>query len=381
MTELYANVQLFSSEVYGQVVGQQEGNLQNVLISPLSIYVALLMTATGAAGRTLDELRSVLHIPEQLQAGEVHDIGSKLSGEFVSNKHVEILLANKIFITRGINLKSEFESALRTYYSAGAEKVTRMKLANLEDNEAKRRQINQWVSEQTKSKIQELIPVVSCSVDQYPSTAKGAWDSTFKESETKPAAFYDLDGSETQVKTMNKIGSFKYVVLSDLGVKAIKIPFEDTEYELLIILPDANDGLTKWLQQLKSEDALKTVLQGPFEDEYLTLYLPRFKLDGIPPMNLKAHLSSLGLQSLFSRDADLSLITEGSKLYVDKLLHKTFISVNEGGVEAAAASGIEFTFLSGRPSTEFKVDHPFFFGLIYKTTVPVFLGKIIWGEN
>ncbi|KER29177.1 hypothetical protein T265_13418, partial [Opisthorchis viverrini] len=205
------------------------------------------------------------------------------------------------------------------------------KLANLEDNEAKRRQINQWVSEQTKSKIQELIPVGSLSEEAPLFIAntiyfKSAWDSTFKESETKPAAFYDLDGSETQVKTMNKIGSFKYVVLSDLGVKAIKIPFEDTQYELLIILPDANDGLIKWLQQLKSEDALKAVLQGPFEDEYLTLYLPRFKLDGIPPMNLKAHLSSLGLQSLFSRDADLSLITEDSKLYVDKLLHKTFIS-------------------------------------------------------
>ncbi|KAG5453910.1 Serpin B4 [Clonorchis sinensis] len=381
MTELYANVQLFSSEVYGQVIEQQEANLQNALISPLSIYVTLLMIATGAAGRTLDELRSVLHIPQNLPASKVHDIGSKLSGEFVSNEDVEILLANKIFITQDINVKNEFVSSLRTYYSADTEK-----LAHLSNAEAKRRYINQWVSEQTKSKIQELIPVGSLS-EQSPLFIantiyfKGAWRRKFKKHETTIDTFHGLDGSERQVDIMAKDAVYEHAVLSDLNARAIKIPFVDDQYELLIILPDANDGLRKWLQQLKAKETLKTVLEEPFTESYLSLYLPRFKLAGIPSMDLKTHLSSLGLQTMFSGDADFTTITEDSAISVDKLLHKTFISVNEGGVEAAAASGLEFTFLSSKPSLKFKVDHPFFFAVIYKSTVPVFLGHVVEIED
>ncbi|TGZ62818.1 hypothetical protein CRM22_007225 [Opisthorchis felineus] len=377
MTELYANVQTFSSEVYGQVIGQQEANLQNSLISPLSLYVALLMTATGAAGRTLDELRSTLNIPEQLQAGQVHDIGSKLSREFTTNRDVEILLANRIFITRDINLKREFTSSLHTYYSADAEM-----LAHLTDTEAKRRHINQWVSKQTESKIQELIPVGALSEESPLFIAnaiyfKGAWESTFAQAKTHSAAFYGLDGSETQVKTMTKDATYQYEVLSDLDATAIKLPFLDNAYELLIILPDAHNGLPGLLQQLKAKETLKTVLQKPFLKKYLSICLPRFKLTEIPTMDLKTHLSSLGLQTLFSKDANLTMITEDSKLYVDKLLHKTFISVTEGGVEAAAATGFEFAFLSLAKPKKFRVDHPFFFAVIYKSTVPVFLGHVV----
>ncbi|OON16181.1 hypothetical protein X801_08008, partial [Opisthorchis viverrini] len=136
-------------------------------------------SAAGAAGHTLDELRSALHIPEQLKA---HDNGSML--------------------------------------------------AYPKDTEAKKIRINQWVSEQTKSKIQELIPDGALSEKSWLFIAnaiyfKGAWKTKFNEDKTESSLFHGLDGSETQVETMTKDAWIRHGILSDLDAKSIKLPFRD----------------------------------------------------------------------------------------------------------------------------------------------------------
>lgn len=104
--------------------------------------------------------------------------------------------------------------------------------------------------------------------------------------------------------------------------------------------------------------------------------LPRFKLE--ESYTLNSNLGRLGVQDLFSNGkADLSGMSGSRDLFISKIIHKSFVEVNEEGTEAAAATGGIAVFAMLLPEEEFTVDHPFLFFIRHNPTANVlFLGRV-----
>ncbi|TGZ57586.1 hypothetical protein CRM22_009907 [Opisthorchis felineus] len=129
--ELYSSMAQFSSDMYMEA--------QNVFISPLSVFVALLMTLVGAGGQTRLELRQSLHIPRQLEDNEVHNMfGSVLMNQFMQSNDVNASMANRLFVLQNITVLGEFIDTLHKNYAAEAEMMN-----EYADMEARRQRINQ----------------------------------------------------------------------------------------------------------------------------------------------------------------------------------------------------------------------------------------------
>ncbi|KAG5453591.1 Serpin B12 [Clonorchis sinensis] len=124
------------------------------------------------------------------------------------------------------------------------------------------------------------------------------------------------------------------------------------------------------------KDTMGAILMRSFVSEEVDLELPRFRLSESPPLNMKLLLQSMGVRSMFDKTADLSNLSPDANIYVSDLVHKAVIMVDEQGAEAAAGSGIEISPTSIPDTMEFHVDHPFLTALVYRSTIPAFIGHV-----
>ncbi|KER28027.1 hypothetical protein T265_05072 [Opisthorchis viverrini] len=241
--DLYTGLAQFSSDMYGQVVMAQTMDQQNVLMSPLSVYVALLMTLAGTGGQTRLELQQSMRLPPELEGAPLHDMfGSALRKISSESKYVTASLANRLFVLQNMNIRDEFEDILNKSYSAETEV-----LVDYADMEAKRQRINQWVSEQTNSKIPELLSAGALqekSIMTIVNTVyfkgkhhhcshmfmffKGLWKLQFDKQMTSNGLFHRIDGSAVEVPMMKARNYFPYQDLPELQAVAVKLPFRDT---------------------------------------------------------------------------------------------------------------------------------------------------------
>ncbi|TGZ75307.1 hypothetical protein CRM22_000422 [Opisthorchis felineus] len=372
--ELYSSMAQFSCDMYSQVLAAQPMEAQNVFISPLSVFVALLMTLVGAGGQTRLELRQSLHIPRQLEDNEVHNMfGSVLMNQFMQSNDVNASIANRLFVLQNITVLGEFIDTLHKHYAAEAEMMN-----EYADMEARRQRINQWVSENTNSKIPELLAEDVLSDNSVMALVnavyfKGIWKHQFDKEMTQNGSFHRLDGNAVEVPMMVMTESFPYEDLPDMDAVAVKLPFGDSTWELLVVLPNQKDGLHNLTMHFHANDTLEELLAKPFFPMKLDIGLPRFKLSELTPLDMKTLLQKMGLESLFSQSADLSNLSSDGNIFVSEFVHKAIIEVNEEGAEAAAGSGVVS---STSLPIEFLVDHPFVMALVYNSTVPVFIGHV-----
>ncbi|CAH8586858.1 unnamed protein product [Heterobilharzia americana] len=342
----------FTESIYGHVMAESLNKLENTFLSPFNIYTALGMVLSGGENNTKAEMMQVMQLSKDFEHSEVHDGISKLLVYCSkSGQGVEIIFGNRLFMTPSMDVKKEFEQNLEKNYKAQSELVPFET-----DTENARTRINQWVSEQTKGKIQELLSSGSVTSDTsvvVTSTTyfKGAWKLAFPKINTHDSKFYKLDGSKMKVQLMYNESFFDMVELPHLKSRAVKIPFEDPMFTLLVILPDAKDGLPNLINSLNEGNVLSSVLlSNGFDSIELQLYLPRFKLEKVV------------------------------LLCISDVLHKAILEVDEEGAVAAAATAstvIAFSAcVSLKPVPEFRVDHPFFVSVVWNNIVPIFIGHI-----
>ncbi|KER28025.1 hypothetical protein T265_05071 [Opisthorchis viverrini] len=372
--ELYTSMSQFSSDMYSQVLAAQPMEAQNVFMSPLSVFVALLMTLVGAGGQTRLELRQSLHIPRELEDDEVHSLfGSVLKNQLMQSDDVNASLANRLFILQSITVLDDFMDKLKNSYTAEAEMMK-----DYADMEARRQRINQWVSDNTNSKIPELLAEGVLSDNSVMALVnavyfKGLWKYQFDKETTKNGSFHLLDGNAVEVPMMAMTERFPYEDLPDMDAVAVKLPFGNSTWELLVVLPNQKDGLQNLTMHFHANDTLEALLAKPFLPNILDISLPRFKLSELNPLDMKTLLQNLGLESLFSQSADLSKLSPDGNIFISEFVHKAIIEVNEEGAEATAGSGV----IGGRSRPiEFHVDHPFVMALVYNSTLPAFIGHV-----
>jgi len=363
----------FALSLY-DVLKKDKGPTDNIFYSPLSISTVLSMTLLGAKGKTADELSSALHYPSDFSHEQFGALLSALSS--VDANSVLLHIANRIFTRQGLSFLESFSSGLTNHYSADAKA-----LDFGGDPNGSRLLINQWVEEKTKTKIKDLLPdgsITSMTAAVLVNAVyfKGDWMSKFDAALTEPGDFKASPEKTLRVNFMFAEEKFPYGRNRDLGFHVLHLPYKGDQLSMVVILPFDDNGLGALESKLSAEILLKAVQETRKMKVEVTL--PKFKIE--ETIDLTSKLGLLGISDLFTDNADLTGVTTDAPLKVSKVVHKSFIEVNEEGAEAAAATGAVMMMRSMpmpmAPPPIFKADHPFLFG-IFDDTNEVFL---FWGR-
>lgn len=341
----------------------------NLFISPLSVAMALGMTYNGAAGETQKAMQKTLEL-EGFTLEEINQCYQHLIESLSQlDPKVEFDLANSIWYRLGLTPREEFVNLCVKHFSA------LVKGLNFSEPDAADT-INGWVEENTNGKIKDMVdkPIDPLTVMFLINAIyfKGTWTYEFDETETKDDWFYLPDGSKKSCKMMEQRGSFNY--FENETFQAIDLPYGDEDFSMTIFLPWYSD--VDFLITELSQDNLGYWISC-FKEDSVDIYLPRFKLEYEKELN--EALIALGMGVAFGA-ADFSNMYENLGVFISKVLHKSFIDVNEQGTEAAAATVVEMRdIVSEDPSgLVMRVDRPFVFMIREKVSGTIlFIGKIM----
>jgi len=374
-SSLVAGNSAFAFDLY-RMLGAEDGNL---FFSPYSISTALAMTYAGAAGETADQMARTLHfdLPGEALHAAFNAYALDLEGRAkadVDGTPFELSIANSLWGQEGFAFRPEFLDRLAENYAAG------MRLVDfVADPDASRRVINQWVSDETRKRIEDLIP--EGAVDDMTRLVlanaiyfKASWMSAFDPDATVSEPFHRLSGDNVDVPMMYADESYRYRVAD--GYQAIDLPYQSGDMSMVILLPD--EGRFEAFEDALGPDLLEQTL-GQMTYGPVSLGLPRFTYESA--FSLKDALEGLGMTDAFDPDrADFSGMDGTRDLYIASVLHKAFVAVDEKGTEAAAATAVIMGVTSapaGEPIT-ITVDRPFiYFIRDGQTGAILFLGRVL----
>lgn len=324
---------------------------KNVLVSPLSVSVALAMTMNGARGSTEAGIAQTLGLPAGALPADRNDsfktLIDALDPEVLG---VELAIANAIWAKQGIKFNQQFLDDNAKFFKAKVETADFSAQGTVDA-------INDWVETSTKKRIDKLVDSIDPQTIMFLLNAvyfKGSWTSKFDKDLTSEQPFTTGDGSTINVPTMKQTGKMRY--FEGDNYQGVALPFgESKRINLYVLLPNESVSASKLLAGFGSKDFTNLSAQS-WESEG-TLLLPRFQVEY--DAELKDSLADLGMADAFSSaTADLSGIAKGA-LYISKVKHKTFAKFDEEGGEAAAVTSVEIGLESVVIPWTLAVNRPF----------------------
>ena len=356
-----------------QVLRQEEGNL---FYSPFSISLALAMAYAGARGQTEQEMAQALRFT--LPQDRLHPAFNALlldldrRAEEADDEAFQMSIANSIWGQRDYAFLQEYLDVLARNYGAG------MRLADfMNAPEEARVAINDWVSEETEERIQDLIPegVIDTLTRLVLANAiyfKASWSEQFEEGDTRPQDFHLLDGSVVSVPMMHQSATFRYG--ESQGVQAVELPYVGDQVAMLILMPQSG-GFENFESSLTPE-VLQSLIAS-MEPRQLALGMPKYEIRS--SFGLVPALADLGMSTAFGSEADFSGIDGTRDLYISDVVHQAFVAVDEAGTEAAAATAVIIG-VTSMPVAPFELtlDRPFVFLLRdVQTGAILFAGRLV----
>jgi serpin B len=365
----------FALELYRQLSAGDDGNL---FFSPYSLSVALAMTYAGAEGTTEEQMAGTLNFI--LEEEDLHAAFNKLAielasrGEGDSSKDEDgfkLNIVNAIWGQVEYAFLSEYLDTLAVNYDAG------LRLLDfVNDPEACRQTINEWVSQQTEGKIEDLIQkgIISEVTRLVLTNAiyfNAAWDKPFDEDNTTDGTFYLADGSTVTVPMMHQTEDFNYNAGD--GYQAVELKYDGNELSMVIILPA--DGNFEQFEQSLDAAKLREILDG-LHTASVTLSMPKFEYSS--QFSVKDALEAMGMTDAFDMGADFSGMDGTYDLYIEDVVHKAYVSVDEAGTEAAAASAVVMNLKAVMENAEVTLDHPFIYLIRdIETGTILFIGSLV----
>ena len=355
----------FGFKLLTELYNQKPGT--NIFISPLSISLALTMTYNGALGKTKQAMAKTLEI-EGMDLGAVNRANAELREILKSaDPQIELAIANSIWLRNTFDeVNPDFLDRNERFFGA--------EIASLDfDDPQTLETINQWVNTNTQGKIQQILGDIKKHEVMFLINAiyfKGSWKGKFDPLKTQDSVFHLIDGGEKQVPMMSHTCNYSY--LWEESFRAVGLPYGEGRMSMYIFLPEPSSNLDEFLEDLNAEN-WENWLSGFWEELDLRLMMPRFKLEY--EVLLNDALKALGMEIAFIPfRANLEGIAP--LLYIEKVIHKTFLEVNEEGTEAAAVT------LVGPPPAStpgpFIVNRPFFFAIHDNwTNTILFMGIIV----
>lgn len=344
---------------------------ENVFISPLSTNLALSMTLNGAKNATLDEMKGALRASDY-SLDDINEYNKSLREALITVDPSTVLsIANSIWYHKDIAVNSDFISLNQNYYNA------EVKAIDFNSSNAAS-QINNWVSGQTNNKISQIVNSLSAESKMCLINAiyfNGKWKSKFDKNNTREDDFYSETGVKMSTVQMMKQDGTYYGYSDDDYCAYLKIPYGNWAFSMIVMLPHDGKTVDDVISNLNNETWNNAMLMDPYE---VNLSLPRFKAECAYEMQ-EAILPEMALSTPFTDNADFSGITEDQSLKISKVIHKTYIDVNEEGTEATAATNVEGGESSPPPGTiiDYVVNKPFAFAIRENSTgIILFMGKI-----
>lgn len=324
---------------------------ENIFISPTSIALALSMAYNGSGGETKEEMAKVLAISD-ISLEKLNQETQNLIVQYKDiDPKVEIALANSIWTRSGFEPKESFIKTLGEWYAATAKALDFNKQEAIDE-------INNWVKKNTKDKIESIVDYpISRDVIMYLINAtyfKGIWTDEFNPENTKERSFYDGDNIEKKHDFMYRHDDFSYLENNDF--QAVRLPYGENErLNMYVFLP--KDNLKSFINKLNYENWNNWMVD--FKSKEGNLYLPKIKIEY--EKNLNEYLKSLGMNLAFTGQANFENIDRN--ILISRVLHKTFVEVNEEGTEAAAVTAIDVGRGYVEPEEIFsmEVNKPYFF--------------------
>jgi serpin B len=371
--ELVAGNSAFTFDLYHRLREEQDGNL---FYSPYSISSALAMTYAGARGQTEQQMAATMHytLPQERLHPAFNALDTALTsyGDGETEDAFQLHIADAIWGQEGYKFLPIFLDTLAENYGAGLRT-----LDFVNETEAARQTINDWVSEQTEEKIQNLIPkgMLDPLVRLVLTNAiyfNGKWMLPFEKNNTHDEPFTLLDGSTVSVPMMSQIGNFRYA--EGNGYQAVELPYRDSNMAMLFILPEA--GRFEEIEGMFSAESV-TVITEDLTPQQVRLFVPKFTFES--EFNLSETLIQMGMPAAFD-NADFSGMTGDRDLFISDVLHKAFVAVDEEGTEAVAATAVIMKL--GAPMIEdailMKLDRPFLFMIQDNDTGTIlFIGRVL----
>jgi serpin B len=359
-----------------QVLRKIDGNL---FYSPYSISEALAMAFAGAKGDTAISMASALKFTltqEKLHAAinyldlQLQQRGQGAKG--INGKGFRLNIANAIWGQQGCSFLPSFLDMLAQNYGAGM-----LIVDYINATEKSRVTINDWVSDQTEGKIKDLIPKGAINeltrlVLTNAIYFNAAWAFPFNDRATVNGTFHTLENGDVTVPMMHKSEFFSYA--ENRNYQAVELPYDGNELSMVILMPKVGQYET-FEQSLDAN--LVTQIIGTLTGNQVVLTMPKFQYGA--KYSLKDALSQLGIGIAFTGKADFSGMDGRTDLLIQDVIHKAFVSVDEAGTEATAATAlIGPTGAMIVNQKTMTIDQPFMFFIHdIQTNSIVFMGRVL----
>jgi serpin B len=372
----------FAFSLY-RALSLEQGNL---FYSPYSISLALAMTYGGARGETESQMADTLQFP--LAQDRLHPTFNALDRELATRGKgpdgkegagFTLNLANAVWGQEDYAFLDEYLDLLAESYGAG------VRPADFRENpEESRIAINDWVAERTEGRIEDLIPpgIISELTRMVLTNAiyfNAGWQFPFEEGETRPAPFHLLDGSSVEAPMMRTQEGFGYA--NGEGYQAVDLPYVGYALSMTVLLPDM--GRFREFEDWLDAALVERIIEG-LEPRYVDLQMPRFAFES--QFLLSETLKEMGMAAPFDpaaaefsgMDGKSCLAGDEGCLYIKEVVHKAFVSVNEAGTEAAAATAVVMQTESAPPQpVAVTIDRPFIFLIRDRGTDTIlFVGRV-----
>ncbi len=381
LTSLAAGNRAFAFDFY-QAVRSEDGNL---FYSPHSISVALAMTYAGARAETEAQMAQTLHftLPQERLHPAFNALALALDsrgqevGTPEEGQRFQLSVANSIWGQQGFPFLSDFLDTLAVNYGSGLRLVDFTTAA-----EPARLEINDWVSQQTNDRIKDLIPeggitdltrLVLVNAIYF----NASWMYPFDETLTQDSPFNLLDGSQVSAQMMTFFHPEKANYARGDGYQIVELPYLGETVAMDVLVPDAG----KFADFEANLDAAQfEAILAEMKPASVALTMPKFSFD--KNFNLAEALAGMGMPTAFSPgQADFSGIDGSQELSISAVFHKAFVSVDEAGTEAAAATAVMMTLTMEGPrleQVELRIDHPFIFVIRDIPTGEIlFVGRVL----
>ena len=365
-------------KIFSRLAAGEAG--KNMMISPLSISIAMAMVTNGATGENLDEMKEVLGFGEM----ELPDVNEQFSQLILSlveaDKDMVLEIANSVWMDDAFapDVKQDFIDVLTEFYDAA------FFTEDFQDT-ATVGKINSWVSEKTHEKIDKIIEEIGPNAVMYLINAiyfKAAWTTSFDKESTYEGAFTLSDGSEGKADYMAfgydqekpELYGYSSEWGNENGYSVVRIPYGRDVFAFYGIVPNydnktniddfialiAENGLDAYFSQLKKQDDFELRLPK-FKFKYEKMLVDVFK--------------ELGMKKAFEEGSLLNIADDPYAPFISNIFHKTFVEVNEEGTEAAAVTAVEVG--NEAMPDGFYATRPFVFVIRDDRTKSVlFIGKV-----
>ncbi|EDW58701.1 serine protease inhibitor 42Dd [Drosophila virilis] len=352
----------FARNFFRALNEEEEVRVNNLIISPTAARSAMTLVFMGAGGKCADELRSglILGFAKKLEIAKQH--AEFISKDCVcSDKGVSMRIATGLYVKQDQELRPDFNLQAGEFFNTQADSL------NFADAEGAMRQVNKWLERQTFNTVRDLLTPASFNVESNVILVnslyfRAKWTKQFSVERTSLGDFAISEEQKMQLPMMRQAGQFRYGESRKLKSRILQLPFDESDVNMLLILPDETMGLAELESKLGEIDLNEVALKSVMHDVDITV--PRFKFEC--DIDLKVPLKKLGIKRIFEKSAaDLSgLFAKKSPQLITEARQKLYLNVNEAGCEIDANTPAETSTETSNPERKvFTADHPFVFAI------------------